>query len=1060
MEHLSLELYVNDRWQFAILPKDVSITITESSELFGSGDVWSFPFTLNIPANAHIFGTTGEMHGSRLHDVIDKRKARLWVEGLPLYLGHLKLDDTSDVDANGNVDVTLESGHKTFDNMIEGGKANQVPMMGDVPIGMAKWTKRWIRHGFYLSASARLLYNEGKYTVTVEGPVANKNANSYQFIIEEEGEDDDTPVQEYPRMVYPRGSFQARDTGKPDWNENCLNTDHPYTEDENGRVIYPYCNIPLCYQKYDYLKTNDYGQEIPAYNEEPVAQRGYEYMPADRVNSAPCFFMLYWVRALMTHLGIYIEENQMLDVEDLRRVFFVNTNCDYVKPEKLRTATYSERFGRYSCDRAIMPEYFNLEKNVDVAESQWKSTNLSYSNPMELKIDGNVIVRISGFINDDDDPGFVTAARAAYKSKNNYYHKAFATSNCFPNANISEVIEAIESAFGVRFIFSSDFTRVRIVLLRNIFRSTEVQDIDCITEAGEVKEENNIRGFRMTYSNTDDTHFYYKGLNDMLPHIKELWIDDSDKHDYSKWKLDAVYSDIINRAALFNNTCYVTPNTGNAYGVKVDKNAKRLRDQYPSLFEYAAFMDAEDGDCTGEEETIKTVNLNFTPLIMNDLNMDAERGKDGSAPIEEQRFALFADDTMRVRRVDPEDGTDYNAPTAEYDANALQTSAVGSGKKDGSGLVAPGHFSIFSDVKSELTGLKSNMTGWHSGGQVPLTVLADFDLSGYFYEGYHLYLQDNFEPNDDGISPIETHDWGLTMGIMRGSGSDARVNYGIDPDEDGKENNLTWDIIPGTNAISHHDKCDSYGKEWHYIDETVVSKNGATATLTAEFPDSNAPFAKDTGDYIVGAATYFVRIGSKKVTVMFVTEYKTSGKTFAYASTIQSYFRNLAGNTAADVIGRDTRHVIVEIGSSAERAATLRNLCELAYGNDSDTIVLDHGVDSRIGRFSLKLRAEKPNPFFDPKQAEGETNRRYLKIDNQKLRQRGLCDQFYKEYSYFMRNARVVKKPLRMELAQLLSIDKTKRIRVGDVMGFVRKIQYSVSQTNGLGRCVAEIMYI
>jgi len=1050
MEHLSLELYVNDRWQFAALPKDVSITITESSEIFGSGDVWSFPFTLNIPANAHIFGTTGEIHGSRLHDVIDKRKARLWVEGLPLYLGQLKLDDTSDVDANGNVDVILESGRKTFENMIEGGNANQVPMIGDVPIGMAKWTKRWIKYSLSLEATAKA--HDSNNRGGVRGHVTEGGSDFVSF--EYEGENDNSPVQEYPRMVYPRGHFQSREAGQPDWSENYVNTDHPYTEDENGRAIYPYCNIPLCYQKYDYLKTDEVGNQTYAYNEEPVAQRSYEYMPADRVNSAPCFYILYWVRALMTHLGIYIEENQMLDVEDLRRVFFVNTNCDYVKPEKLRTAEYSERFGRYSCDRAIMPEYFDPQKNIDMAESLWISTSATIKNSSyQFGLDSSLFVRLK------EVKEMTSAESSDYFEHNNYYHKAFATSHCFPDANISEVIEAIESAFGVRFIFSNDFKRVRIVLLRNIFRSTEVQDIDCITEAGEVKEENNLRGFRMTYGNTDDTHFYYKGLNDMLPHIKELWIDDSDKHDYSKWKLDAVYGDIINRAALFNKTCYVTPNTGNAYGVKVDKNAKRLRDQYPSLFEYAAFMDAEDGDCTGEEETIKTVNLNFTPLIMNDLNMDAERGKDGNDPIEEQRFALFADETMGVRRLDPEDGTDYNAPDVSYDIVSMMSSVSNNNKKDEKGYVLPGHFSIFSDVKSGAESLNVKLRGM-SVNNNPFWAEVNFNMEGYFYEGYHLYLQDNFEPNDDGISPIETHDWGLTMGIMRGSGSDARVNYGIDPDEDSEENNLTWDIISGTYAISHHDKCDNYGKEWRYIDETVVSKNGATATLAAEFPDSNAPFAKDAGDYIVGAATYPVRIGGKKVTVMFVTEYKTSGKTFAYASTIQSYFRNLAGNTAADVISRDTRHVIVEIGSSAERAATLRNLCELAYGNDSDTIVLDHGVDSRIGRFSLKLRAEKPNPFFDPKQAEGDGNRRYLEIDNQKLRQRGLCDQFYKEYSYFMRNARVVKKPLHMEMAQLLSIDKTKRIRTGDVMGFIRKIQYSVSQKSGLGRVTAEIMYI
>ena len=90
------------------------------------------------------------------------------------------------------------------------------------------------------------------------------------------------------------------------------------------------------------------GSYRPEYSSEPEAQRGYEYMPANRVNSAPNFFVLYWIRALMTHLGIHIEENQMMDVEDLRRLFFVNTNCAYELPEKMRTATSFSRFGKYS----------------------------------------------------------------------------------------------------------------------------------------------------------------------------------------------------------------------------------------------------------------------------------------------------------------------------------------------------------------------------------------------------------------------------------------------------------------------------------------------------------------------------------------------------------------------------------------------------------------------------------------------------------------------------------------------------------------------------------------
>ena len=108
----------------------------------------------------------------------------------------------------------------------------------------------------------------------------------------------------------------------------------------------------------------------------------------------------------------------------------------------------------------------------------------------------------------------------------------------------------------------------------------------------------------------------------------------------------------------------------------------------------------------------------------------------------------------------------------------------------------------------------------------------------------------------------------------------------------------------------------------------------------------------------------------------------------------------------------------------------------------------------------MKLRAEKLNPDFDASLPESSTNKRYLEIANPHLRQRGLCDTFYKEYSYWVRNARICKRTVKMEMAQLLAIDKTKRVRVGDVTGFVRKMQYSISKQTGLGLVTMEIMYI
>ncbi len=1059
MEHLTLEVFdiptennpnPTDS-QYAVLEPDATITITDTSEIFADGDVWSYDFTLNVPANAHIFGTAGDIHGSRLHEQINKRRARLWVEGVPIYLGYLKLGDEAEVDAEGNVDVSFESGQKTFEELIEGAKANQVPMMNDVLIGMALWRKRWT--SFRVKLEASLTSDSG---MTLSGTVKHDGDEEW-FDFTYNGEEEGNSVQEYPRMVFPKGYFRSWKTSVPAWEDNLVNTDHPYTEDEDGTPTYPYCNVALCYQKQGYLVKDENGVTKPNYSGEPEAQRGYEFMPANRVNSAPCFFVIYWMRCLMKHLGIHIDENQMLDVEDLRRLFFVNTNCSYKEPNKLVTVDYNARYGRYRSggtmsdymnpdeNLRLIPEYIDPERNINKEASGFAGKNIVNEDLTPNKAGLTIKIKEVG--------KWDASQKALYQARNDNFHLAYATSDCFPNVDISETVSAIESGFGVRLLFSDDYKRVRIVLLRNVFRSEEVQDITCEIVDEDVKVENNIRGFRMTYGNTEDPHFYYKGFADMLPHKKELWVDNSDKHDYSHWNLNANYANIIHKVSAFDKTCYVTPNNGNSYIIKVDKDAKRYDDLHPSLFEGAGFMDAEDGDCTGEEETIKTINVNFVPAIVNDLNFEAERDGQTDKP----RYALFVDETMRPRRPVLQEGTDYNDPETVYPING-EYGLYGdkSAAKDmmDDGLVKPGEFAIRSDMYASGKNVTAEIR-WYN--MFPQTIKFDFD--GHINEGYRLYLQDNFEPNDDGISPIETHDWGLTFGIMRGSGSDAYVNEYDDPDDD--ENNA-WEIVPGSSVTAHPDTCDSYGGLWEYPSSIIISREIAEGKYTEIYPASNASFAMVSSN---GVDIFDLKDASGTVhKALFVTPYPPNSSYYKLMFQ-KEYIVPLSGHTATEIVQLDKagrgayNNLLVELDSSYEHCDTLRQLIRLALGYESD-ITIDHGVSSKYGRFSLKLRAEKPNPYFDPKQSESDSNRRYLEITNKNLRQRGLADQFYKEYSYWIRNARIVKRTVRMTLAQLLAIDKTKRVRVGDVTGFIRKMQYTVSNETGLGNVVVEIMYI
>ena len=905
--------------QFFTLDEGASISITDTSEIFASGDVWSFSFTLNVFANAHIFGTTGEIHGSRLHEQIDHRRVRLWVMGLPIYLGYIKLGDEVDVKANGDVSVSFESGHKTFDDMIEGMSAQDVSV-GDVVIGVALNRKRPVTN-VHVTGNVMVKGIQAGGAVWRAIDWFNTNAIPFDFVLS-----DSALTQRWPKLVMSKGVITNR-TGASSVSENI---DYTRTNPYDGTLEHSYCSVNICYQKKVTVKNDNTnnttgssstsgrignqnsgteglrgGAAATAANggtEQKV--RGYTVRLGrganttdggdgeTRYNNAPNFYLLHWLKRLFIDKGIIIEENQMMLVEDLKRIFLANLGCFYEEmdtdSDKVENYTRQEtekwnRYGLYD-----FPTYFVQTASKYYPDDEDKATVYdTYIEDNGEKIDAKVEVTDIAVTS---DTGEITG------------YLAYATGENYPKVDASEIIKSVEAAFGVRFLFDKDYTKVRIILLRNVFQDTTVQNIECeVIE--EQKTENKIRGFMLSYGGSDDDTTY----------------------NYSDWsRLDTskTYQQIKDRyVTSFNKTCYLTPNNGNAYRIKIDED-EEIQYYYPVLMEVAGYADAKDGNCDGEDDTIQTVAIPAKPLIMNDV--------DGT-------YAVFFSGDMKA----PDDVSEIQCqiPSGTIDQTLQVTVQVKKYREEV--IPNPGRRrrSSGSDVPEYIT----QITTYYENETHNIHLVAGVTAK----EGYIINLKDRYDFSGNDATPFDKAEIGLQFGIMRGSGANAVINYIQDTAEG--EGNDYWEDSQGSETIAHPDTCDNYGNEWDY--------NG-------------------TGE----------------------------------------------------------------------------------------------GIGSREGRFSLKPRAEKQNPDFDPKKPETHydpehpeqnTNPRFVAdITNPNLRRRGLMDQFYKEYSYWIRNARIVTKKVNMTLAQLLSIDKTKRIRIGDVTGYVRKIQYTVSNKTGLGPVTLEIMYI
>ena len=1039
MEHLSLEVF--DRTgtgsKFATLPEDTTITIVETSDVFASGNVWSHSFTLNAHANAHIFGSVGDMRGSRLHDLVDRRRARLWITGVPMYYGYLKLDAEAGIDREGNFEVKFECGQKTFEERIDGVSAREVSV-GDVPIGVAVNRVREVVNShdvlihFILDGLAAACekdsnlkgISEKKWGLTIEGDAGVLNKTTH--------------VQRWPKLVKSHGKVWNGDSVE---DIDFTNVQTPYDAGHS------FCNVNICYP----LKVNKNGEEIVgrgytlrSAHDQPTTDGG-DYQT--RYNNAPNFYLLHFIDRLFKDMNIFVEENQALNVEDLKRVFMLNYGCHYTEIEEegthLTPADKLSKYGQYyvpfvkegeisyllkdwnwGCQLGLLDNVSGkvLLKNVEIDNAD--TGDVIYSaGSIEGKITyyagwnefGDVPLHHDLSINSKE------IARSAYSG-----YLAYATGDNYPNVDISEIIDAMKTMFGVRFLFNRDYTKVRIVLLRNIFRNSNVQRIDCEVLSQE-KTDNNTRGFRVTYGKgKDDTSFYYKGFADLFQRAHKTWINNSDKHDYSQWDLDADYGTIKTSVSAMDKKCYVTPNTGNAYIVKVDEDEDVL---FPSLFENAAFMDAEDGDCSlseTESETVEEIKIGATPAIPNEIG---------------NTYAMLFNGEMK-------------APASD-DAN--------------------------SQPKILTFGKLAKTVDWIDEG----TSSADVDyiikgkLDSYIAEGFHIKLEDNYSVAD-GDTPFDTADPGLCFGIMRGSGDNAFVRYSADPDDN--EENDTWDVQPGSGAVCHPDTCDSYGNMFDYNGTLKVDTvAGAITALQQLWPNSNIDLVYTDGHVIRDNSTCI-----KTACGVTVTDSTGKKKVLLFASpvtrpTIQfivmagQYAWNFEGMTDEEMYqydaGANGNHWLVETDSSAERLKTLLELERRAFSAErpDGPMYIDHGVGSKYGRFSLKLRANKPNPEFDPLQEETHydpehpelnTNPRYLHITDEDLQRRGIVPQFYSEYSYWVLNARVAVLETRMELAQMLTIDKSVRVEIAGITGFIRKMQFDVNNKTGMGTVKMEILYI
>lgn len=1064
-------------WQEAWLG-DVSINMQHVNPVFDTeaGGSFSEEFELDCEMNRHILGNVDEMHGDSIFRRLYRKHFRLSASGIPLLYGIIWIDREVEIE-DGTVAITLQSGNKEWNEKLEGKKLQDLDFIEDpknrVLIGCCLPEYPLLEYRYldaYIIRDYQLVIRDYQYLHTGWIPVP-----TYVGKVEDRHEHITlTSTGTIAGLTFPKMMFPYMpDSGIP-----TTNTQTPYDPDDINSP--KFCNIRTCLTRY--VQEGDNW----------VSRRDYNIHEPEDINTAPCFFVAYVMDRIFDALGIIADTSVLRTIPDFYRLALIHSNCAFTyKDEDDNILADYDAEGNKVPGKPVKPwngdsTEVKKDKNdknplrcylhnkfiklyFDGHLSHKNSPKTIYCGDSDAKLAGDLTSPLWCFqanTGDFRNLSLVTSKRIGEDGMEHtdlhlrHYidvdfaldslslYKAYATSANLPDIDFSEFLEGIRDGFGLRYLYNARDGRISMVLLRDILSSQDVTDIPC--EVMEMyRVEGHTTGFRLKFSagqelktnaitgmlyytrGSDDTVYNYYDSRNAIVFGAEAW---KNWHEAvtstHQTAVPSSYKDMLQMKSDTNMTYYIDEMTGNGYRYKVDSQAKKTQEWYPSLFQVAGFRDVIIGDCSDEDRT-ETISIGWSPVIENDVNGKAEYF---------ERFTMPPD----------------------TDSNSQDTPAATKPKTS----VWPKHalfiegetYAVY--VDSEKDTIKEEF--------LQVYEYTDNAVDYYYDEQGTLHASDFIDATITIEAPLN---WDATknepftdgeasfmLGVMRGSGGDAHREI-YNTNYDGEDNSF-WMDIPGSDAEFSADSVNACGQWYdyngaegglgyeslHYRQEEAHTAN-AWYLYDKLFPESTVPFEQLRDVFI----------------------YTTYGQF------------NPDGNNHYDLLNDinafdqdDPAQYIGSFRIEAEAHAWMEVLNKLISIRDEILFdaVLDIPEFTYTQPLSLKLKAEKPyQGGLKKKDPDG---KEYLVTDwlsdvredgmpayypiDAAYAKRGLFDKFYTEYAHFVLNRRIAKMKVHMELATLLNIDMTKKYRIGDITGWIKEYSYTVN-SSGVSDIEIEMYY-
>ena len=816
------------------LKEDASISIELSNPLFNDIEMFSYPVKLPIEGNRHFLKNVDDVSSDIRPMSYEHTPMQIIADGVPLASGLsiIQGDERLEDSLSLNVDASIQS----FSDLISDLKCNEVPipskykdqlLIGEkidkVDVSVTYNTSVVIKHE---GKKGNKKYGSVGEDITEASFSPQALGFSYPAQCVEEGNNHEAKLKK--TYTYPRGN----EVKVPEVLKSYINVSDPYP-------LKPYCNARVCYKHYDIdekgetssdvvnsITGRDGENNLSTLEQEMYEDRGPVWvLDADRPQSGICFYVLFFLDCLFEHLGVQFDNSALTAIGDLNRLCFFTTKCAYNIEPLYAKETYKENdkevIAGLKKKGDVKVGFFQKQANSekDVANlfddvNAWLSSRgcggkLKLENPKDKSVqevkyrkvtykvvkkpyDGSFynqgVFKDTEVVTVEDDSwttvtvGTDKVASITCKSTiksaqmSASIFRMYANEQNFPAESVSDVINSLEQQFGIKFHYDYEQKKVTAYLIRDVFRK---QNPDPRTFHAEVLSmvpmTEKITGVRAGYAAESEA-------KEQRDNVKNQVKDFNTDYDYIEYPKNSTvtsltYKDIIHKDYNGQMNVFVDLQTGNKYRVKIDKNFTDASNMEPRLFEVAAMKGVEVGDCsTINEDFIQELKSSFIPVGMVDANY---------------RKALSSSTGSKC-------ATDNTKQPAEV---GKQYSGYEFGEINGSYAKTQMAALIDEDMEHEFVKqyIKNTMS----------SMVADF------YVTEELSLRESYDPSktDDGNSPLQSYDWGLSVAIMRGGGVDAtHETYGYNYDGFG---NSKWRTKAGDYALTT-DSIDPYGVEYDY----------------------------------------------------------------------------------------------------------------------------------------------------------------------------------------------------------------------------------------------------